>query len=324
MQQEERTGDGEDVTIIDLEPRARSPGRYAGWRQRYPWMRHWALGPIALGLLVLALVVFSQYPIYPLPVRLGRTAPSPNPSPCGSGGPSEHVSITMAGIAADAQGNVYVANPGRDAIQKLTRGGKQVAAWGCLGTGVGQFNFGPNEVEGVAVSRLGTVYVADSENRRLQVFDAQGRFVQAWSPTLPGASGSQLYYPVAVTVDGRGAVYVVDFLGNRVVHFDRRGRVLAVWGSTGHGAGQFSLPDGIAVDRQGNIYVADRDNNRIQVFDGSGRFKAAWNGLYAHKGLHSSPTGIAPGEGGGLYVIASSSECIREVFPGGGMINWKC
>jgi DNA-binding beta-propeller fold protein YncE len=70
----------------------------------------------------------------------------------------------IAGIAADARGNLYVSDEYRDRVQELSAGGKLVATWGERGSLPGQFH----EPAGVAVDARGNVYVADSGNSRIQ------------------------------------------------------------------------------------------------------------------------------------------------------------
>lgn len=70
------------------------------------------------------------------------------------------------GLAADAYGNVYVADRGNHRIQKFTSDGAFVARFGSYGTGAGQLN-GPS---GLEVDAAGNVYVADCLNNRIEVF----------------------------------------------------------------------------------------------------------------------------------------------------------
>ena len=86
--------------------------------------------------------------------------------------------------------------------------------WGVKsGTGNGQFNF----PYGVATDGSGNVYVSDTNNNRVQKFDASGTFLTAWGSY--GSGDGQFVYPSGVATDGSGNVYVVDTGNDRIQKF---------------------------------------------------------------------------------------------------------
>jgi len=181
------------------------------------------------------------------------------------------------GVAVDSAGNVYVTDSGNQRIQKFDSSGTFLSMWGwgvdngaavfqtCTsgcqagisGNGDGQFN-NPN---GVAVDS-GDVYVADSDNHRIQKFDSSGTFLTKWG--ISGNGDGEFSVPRGVAVDS-GDVYVADSNNNRIQKFDSSGTFLTKWGISGAGDGEFSFPIGIAADF-GNVYVGDTLNDRIQKF----------------------------------------------------------
>jgi DNA-binding beta-propeller fold protein YncE len=168
------------------------------------------------------------------------------------------------GIAADGSGNVYVADQGNHRIQKFSSTGTFVTAWGkpggSFGSGDGEFNL----PSGVAVDAGGNVYVADSQNHRIQKFGPTGTFLAKVG--TQGTADGQLNFPWGVAVDASGNIYVAESDNNRCQKFDATMTFVAKWGSLGSGDGQFKDPQGIAVNGSGDIYVADTDNSRIQQF----------------------------------------------------------
>ena len=169
---------------------------------------------------------------------------------------------TPAHVAIDPRnGDLYVADGYRNArVHKYSPNGKYQFSWGDSGTDPGEFNI----VHNISTDRDGRVYVADRENRRVQVFDPNGGFEAQWV---------NLSKPGCIYVDQRGdqRVYVGEYyggissnydgqrLGPRVTVFDTEGNVLARLGDASYGdePGRFYSPHGIAVDSRGDIYVAD-------------------------------------------------------------------
>jgi len=115
-----------------------------------------------------------------------------------------------------------------------------------------------------AVDRDGTLYVADSLNFRIQIFDAQSNLLSAFGRAGDGTGDFSKAKGVAV--DSEGHVYVVDSLYDVVQVFDRTGRFLLSFGGSGRDEGLLWLPTGIFIDGQDRIYVGDSGNSRVQVY----------------------------------------------------------
>src|SRR5919197_1208082 len=117
----------------------------------------------------------------------------------------------------------------------------------------------------VAVDKdLKFVYVADSNNNRVQKFDINGKFIMSWGSK--GSKDGQFIVPVSVVIDSNGDIIVNDRGNARVQKFDSNGKFITKWGSYGKGDGQFIDPEHLAIDSNGYVYVSDRGNNNIQVF----------------------------------------------------------
>jgi DNA-binding beta-propeller fold protein YncE len=131
-------------------------------------------------------------------------------------------------------------------------------AWGEPGDKPGQFN----RAEGLAVGPDDAVYVADSCNHRIQVFDREGKFLREHG--RPGSNPGEYSYPYDVCVDAGGLQFVCEFGNSRVSVLDASDRLVEVVGGPGAGAGQFANPWSVALDSRGNLYVADSQNHRVQ------------------------------------------------------------
>ncbi|WP_172673712.1 hypothetical protein [Methanogenium cariaci] len=150
-----------------------------------------------------------------------------------------------------------------------------LTSWETEGSGDGEFDtpFG-----GVAVDTSGTVYVADTNNHRIQKFTSNGTFVTKWQSIGSGIGGEFQSLPYDVAVDASGTVYVVDWNFHRITTFTSDGMFLGQWGSKGSGNGQFDAPSAVAVDGSGTVYVADTGNHRIQTFTSDGTYLTGWGG----------------------------------------------
>jgi len=114
------------------------------------------------------------------------------------------------------------------------------------------------------VGGQGNIYVSDTLNFRIQVFDPQYRFVQRFGKQ--GNSFGQFSRPKGIALDSYQNLYVVDSDFCNFQVFDPKNQLLMFLGGWGPTPGQFALPAGIAIDKQNFIYVTDQNNRRIQIF----------------------------------------------------------
>jgi DNA-binding beta-propeller fold protein YncE len=167
-----------------------------------------------------------------------------------------------SGLAADrVNKRIYVADAAlHHVLCYSTVSGALLKTIGERGSDPGQFNFPTN----LFVDMSGRLYVTDTMNFRVQVFDAGGKLVKAFGEQ--GDTGGSLNRPKGVGVDSEGHIYVADTSFNNFQVFDDQGRLLLHVGMAGHDAGEFFLPAGLYVDSRDRIYVADQGNSRVQVF----------------------------------------------------------
>lgn len=162
-------------------------------------------------------------------------------------------------------GSIYVTDGyGNNRVVKLDREGNFQRAWGIKGTGPGEFN----TPHGIVVDDGGRVYIADRENSRVQVFDADGEFLDQWKSETLGRP-----WGLDVTVDGNlvvadgGDFTNTAYDRNGALLVEPSGKILERWGSYGSQDGQFYWAHDIAAGPDGAVYVVDVNvGMRVQKF----------------------------------------------------------
>jgi DNA-binding beta-propeller fold protein YncE len=167
-----------------------------------------------------------------------------------------------SGLTIDQQRKLlYVADSRKHVVMCYSSAdGTFVRQVGKPGKEVGELSFPTN----LSVDSQGRLYVADTMNFRVQVFDAEGAFLKAIGSM--GDAVGDLSRPKGVGIDSEGHIYVADANLHRFQILDYEGRPLLVVGLPGSRPGEFLLPAGLFIDRQDRVYVADQGNARVQVF----------------------------------------------------------
>ncbi|MBN1659398.1 MAG: TIGR03663 family protein [Anaerolineae bacterium] len=195
-----------------------------------------------------------------------------------------------------------------------------IATWGVVGVEPGQFN----HPRGIATGPYGTLYVVDSDNNRVQVFDDQGALITAWGSRCDLSSGTgceqpggpgQFQEPWGIDVDAQGRAYVADTWNHRIQVFDAGGAFLNAWGTFGETTTDpylFYGPRDVAVDDDlGRVYVTDTGNERVVVFDLDGNHIASWGGEGIGPGSFAEPVGIDVDLDGNVYLVDTWNQRVQ-------------
>ena len=116
----------------------------------------------------------------------------------------------------------------------------------------------------VAVDSEGDVYVTDTFNNRVEIFDADGEFISTFGKN--GDGPWQFERPKGIAVDCDRHIWVVDAVQDRVKVFDREGHLLIYFGEHGEYPGRFMGPYGIAIDKENRVVVSETYPGRVQMF----------------------------------------------------------
>jgi len=162
------------------------------------------------------------------------------------------------GVALSSSGEIYVSDGyGNARVHKFTPQGTLLLSWGEPGNAPGQFSL-PHSVR---IDKKERIWVADRENNRIQIFNAQGEYLTQWTDLLR---------PTGLCIDEEETVYVSE-LGLRVSVFTIDGKLLARWGSEGKDkkTDLFVAPHAVAVDSRGDLYVGEAARSFGKVDRGS-------------------------------------------------------
>ncbi len=147
-------------------------------------------------------------------------------------------------------------------VAKFDKDGKFLLQWGQKGENGKETRPGYwNNVHGIAVDpKTRQVFVNDRGNRRVQVFDENGKYLREWSFGAPPAD-IHLF-----NIYSDGYLWAADRGTNKILKYDLNGNFMYSWGTWGDFPGGFWGVHGMSVDQEGNFYVAEVDNGGAQKF----------------------------------------------------------
>lgn len=181
-------------------------------------------------------------------------------------------------MAWDAAGNTYISDGYINSrVAKIDKDGNWLKSWGEPGDGPGQFN----TPHSIAVDAQGHVYVADRGNRRIQVFDGEGKFLRQITIDVPvdpnarpaignkptGTTGTMAPgapWAICITPGPNQVLFSSDGYPGRIYKLTLDGKVLGVLGESGKQLKQFGWIHEIACPSETELYVAELLNWRVQ------------------------------------------------------------
>jgi uncharacterized protein (TIGR03437 family) len=268
----------------------------------------------------------------------------------GDGGPATVAELNNPqGLAADADGNVYIADTGNNRIRKLLPGGTIISIAGngnasFFGDGGPADSASIHAPQGLFNAGGGHIYIADTGNQRIRELQPDGTIttVAGSGAQGPGGDGgpatsAQLSLPTGVTLDQAGNLYIADQGNNKVRMVSAGGVISTIAGSAtfalGDGgpatAADLSSPSSVAIDSAGNLYIADTGHNRVRVVSGGTIGTLAGTGVCCYSGdggsasaaQLNSPLGLLTDASGRLFVADSDNDAVRliQTAPSGGL-----
>jgi len=175
--------------------------------------------------------------------------------------------VDPVGIAIDSENRlVYVADTQLDQVLVFDADTlKKVRAIGTTGknhelTSAGNFA-GPT---GVAIDGDGNLYVTDTMNNRVEIFDGDGKFISQFGQHCD--SWGCFAHPKGIAIDSDGHVWVADPMLDLLQIFNKDGQLLAFVGGHGNLPGQFSSIVDVYIDKQNRVFTSEQYPGRVQMF----------------------------------------------------------
>ncbi len=236
-------------------------------------------------------------------VNIGSAAPPPNFATTDMIGPF--------GVALEQDGALWVSDPSRYCLVKLSSSLQMQKTFGAPGSQPGRLNF----PKGIATGPDG-LYVVDSNNCRIQVFDINGRL--EYTIGSVGTMGGSFATPQGIAFDGAGRILLADTRNHRV-HIIENKKTIAIFGDLGDDPDQFRLPTACVAKSTGEYLVLDSKHGVVKVFDKNLRFTSEFPDRT--QGALNMPQGMAIDDKDNLWVADTSAHKILQFSPQGQLLK---
>ena len=180
------------------------------------------------------------------------------------------------------------------------------------GSSEGEFNL----TYGISIDTTGLLHIADANNHRIQVFDANGTHQRTY-----GFKGTGNLKVTDMDLTPEDTLLLSDEDGDRIFEIDLNGTFLTSFGSGGDGNGYFNNPTQLVLSPSDEIFVTDKNNHRVQVFDRNGTFLRKFGTSGNADGQFNEPWGLAFSQAGEVYVSDKNNHRIQVFDQNGSFLR---
>ena len=163
------------------------------------------------------------------------------------GEPEDGLLFEPTDLTVNAEGEVFILvghGRGTPQLLKYNNHGEFIKKWGGAGTGPGEFD----TPHSIVVDQRGQIYVADRQNRRIQIFDNEGSYIKEWA--YKGL-------PCGLHFTPDYQLYMVSGFAGEILKLDGNGNAIAATGEPGKKLGEFGEAHYMTIAPSGDIFVAD-------------------------------------------------------------------
>ncbi len=225
----------------------------------------------------------------------------------------------IRGLAVAPNGHIYLISAGpmgletRHLVWYFDQKGEWLGSWGEPGVEPGKIGLdverpyiGPHDI---AIDGSNRVYIADTQNDRIQVFSLEGKFQYSWG--AEGSESGQFHHLTAIAVDQQDRIYAADndWRNNRVQRFSMEGEFIDDFYMPQ--AGDNFNPTGMIVNNESEILIADFRNRIYKIKLESKEINSIWQSASDQQGAFDFPYGIDTDRFGNVYVVDAGNKRIQ-------------
>ena len=214
---------------------------------------------------------------------------------------------SLSGVFTDGDGRVYITIGGAHNLTVLNNDLT-------YRTSISGMSYDLENPSAIALDSLGRVYVVDTWNSMVKVFEPDGRLLDVIGTGEKGNGAGEFDIPAGIHVMEDGRIFVVEYHNSRVQVFDENRTFVTTIGTLGDGDYQFAAPTDVFIDVNGRMFIADSGNHRIQVFDEDRNYIATIGpGENEDEGI-MSPRDVTLDKNGRIYIVDGSPHDRIQMF----------
>ncbi|OGS21745.1 MAG: hypothetical protein A3J83_02210 [Elusimicrobia bacterium RIFOXYA2_FULL_40_6] len=209
-------------------------------------------------------------------------------------------------MAIDKNNNVWVISTMGNCYAKYDIEGKFKEKFGGPGNDASEGVF--DTPLGVACDPSGRIFICDTYNHRVQVFDSNNNYL---------VSLTGLGYPMYIAAGPDGSIYVSNRTTASVKKFNKKLEYVKDFKPEN----DFS-PGDLVTGKAGSVYVINTVKQSVEVFDADGAFKYSFGGYGEENNKFEIPNSITADDTGNIYVYDAGNRKIKKYSPEGKFVSY--